>query len=294
VKIVFVILHYMALKETEESVEQIRKKIDTDSYHIIIVDNASVNGTGLVLKKKHQSEEDITIILNHENQGFAKGNNVGFVYAKNKWNPQYIVLMNNDVLLLENKFVLKLDEEFKQSCFAVLGPMIMTKDGRCDVNPQKAEFLSIDAIDKKIKHYKRELKRYHYKYASIYYKLAMVKGVFCGKTKIVEKDFLKRKENVKLHGCFLVFSQEYIKDFDGLDERTFLFWEEEFLYKHMISNEKKMVYNPDIQVFHMEDAATDAAIKGRREKMIFMLTHYIHSLQMLKDVYIKYDKNIRK
>ncbi len=293
-KIVFVILHYMAIKETEESVEQIRKKIDTDSYHIIIVDNASENGTGVELKTKHQSEEDITIILNHKNKGFAKGNNVGFVYAKNKWNPQYIVLMNNDVFLLENKFVLKLDEEFNQSCFAVLGPMIMTKDGRCDVNPQKAEFTTIDTIDKKIKHYKRDLKRYHYRYASIYYKLAKVKGVFWGKTKIVEKDFLKRKEDVKLHGCFLVFSQEYIKDFDGLDESTFLFWEEEFLYKHMIFNKKKMVYSPNIQVYHMEDAATDAAISGRREKMIFMLTHYIDSLQKLRALYIQYDKNIRK
>ena len=38
-KIVFVILHYLAEEETYKSVESIKSKIDTDDYMIVIVDN---------------------------------------------------------------------------------------------------------------------------------------------------------------------------------------------------------------------------------------------------------------
>ena len=36
-KIVFVILHYLAIDETYKSVDSIEKKIDTDMYKIVIV-----------------------------------------------------------------------------------------------------------------------------------------------------------------------------------------------------------------------------------------------------------------
>jgi GT2 family glycosyltransferase len=280
----------MAIKETVQCVKCIRDNLDISDYHIVIVDNASSNGTGVKLQKAYKDNPDITVLLNLENQGFARGNNVGFLYAKQKWNPEYIVLMNNDVFLTEKSLIQKLDREYEYSHFAVLGPMVMTKDGRCDVNPQHTEFSDIKAIDKKIQYYKKDFKRYQYYYAPVYYKLASVKGALLGKKKKAEKEYLKRRENVKLHGCFLIFSQEYMKEFDGLDASTFLFWEEEFLYKHMIENGKKMVYNPEIIVFHLEDAATDVSISGKRAKMLFMLTYYIDSLEKLKEVYMKYEK----
>lgn len=280
----------MAIKETEQSVKHIRANLDTADYHIVIVDNASNNNTGEALKKGHQGEPDLTVLLNAKNEGFARGNNVGFRYAKKLWDPEYIVLMNNDVFLTEKSFIKKVDKEYAESHFSVLGPMIMTKDGRCDVNPQMPEFTSSKDIEKKIYHYKKDLRRYQYFYAPLYYKLAAIKGALVGKPKQSELVHLRRQENMKLHGCFLVFSQEYIKSFDGLDESTFLFWEEEFLYKHMILNRKKMVYDPEIKVFHMEDAATDVLKARRREKMVFMLTHYIDSLEKLKKLYMKHEK----
>ena len=41
----FVILHYNTMKETADCAESVKKKIDTPNYHIVIVDNASPNGT---------------------------------------------------------------------------------------------------------------------------------------------------------------------------------------------------------------------------------------------------------
>lgn len=286
--VVFVILHYMAIDVTMKSVEYITENIDTNQYHIVIVDNASGNGSGEELKAFYLDRGDVTVLINEENLGFAKGNNVGFRYARKTWNPDYIVLMNNDVFLMEKSFLEKTAREYEKSHFAVMGPMILTKDGTCDCNPLKSEFKEIEDIDRKIRHYKKDLKRYRYRYASLYYKLAAFKGILVNYKK-KSKDFYSRTQQVKLHGCFLVFSQEYMHSFDGLDESTFLFWEEEFLYKHMMENGKVMAYDPDIVVLHLEDASTDYSMPGRREKMIFMLEHYLDSLESLKQVYLKYE-----
>ena len=76
--VVFVILHYMAIDVTMKSVEYITENIDTNQYHIVIVDNASGNGSGEELKAFYLDRGDVTVLINEENLGFAKGNNVGF------------------------------------------------------------------------------------------------------------------------------------------------------------------------------------------------------------------------
>ena len=131
-KIVFVILHYLAIDETYKSVDSIEKKIDTDMYKIVIVDNASPDKSGALLKEHYKNDDHVEVLLNQENLGFARGNNVGFRYAEKTWNPSYIVLMNNDVYLLDDDFLEKVEKEYKRSQFAVLGPMILSADGRCD------------------------------------------------------------------------------------------------------------------------------------------------------------------
>ena len=98
-KIVFVILHYLAIDETYKSVDSIEKKIDTDMYKIVIVDNASPDKSGALLKEHYKNDDHVEVLLNQENLGFARGNNVGFRCAEKTWNPSYIVLMNNDVNL---------------------------------------------------------------------------------------------------------------------------------------------------------------------------------------------------
>ena len=47
--IVFVILNYNIYKETINCVESITANLDTDSFHIIIVDNASKTEAGKIL-----------------------------------------------------------------------------------------------------------------------------------------------------------------------------------------------------------------------------------------------------
>lgn len=71
-KIVFVILHYLAIDETYKSVDSIEKKIDTDMYKIVIVDNASPDKSGALLKEHYKNDDHVEVLLNQENLGFAR------------------------------------------------------------------------------------------------------------------------------------------------------------------------------------------------------------------------------
>ena len=124
--IAFVILHYYTIEDTERCVNSILNVFD--KVNIILVDNASPNGTGSELKKMYDNNEQIHVIINKENLGFAKGNNVGFKYAKKELNSDFIILCNNDTYITDKNFYDKILKEYKESHFAVLGPKIILKD----------------------------------------------------------------------------------------------------------------------------------------------------------------------
>ena len=92
----FVILHYMALEETIQCVESIRNNIDGDKK-IVIVDNFSPNGTFKDLKVRYEKEPDVEVLETGSNLGFAKGNNFGYRFAVKEHDPDYVVVMNNDM-----------------------------------------------------------------------------------------------------------------------------------------------------------------------------------------------------
>ena len=71
----FVILHYRAIDTTRSCVKSIRAL--AGDKHIVIVDNASPDGTGKQLAEEFAASPDVTVLLHGKNDGFARGNNVG-------------------------------------------------------------------------------------------------------------------------------------------------------------------------------------------------------------------------
>lgn len=291
VEIAFVVLHYMLKEITIKCVETIKERIDTLSYKIIVVDNASTNNTGQELKKLYSDDENVKVLVNKQNLGFAKGNNVGFLYAKQHLNPDYIILMNNDVFIQSYDIMKKLNEEYSKSKFAVLGPLIMTKDGKCDVNPISVSLKTKNDVLNKIKGLKRIRFMNKIHLLPLYNCLGKIKRIILGKRENKKKDFLCKQYDVYLHGCFWAFSKEYIKIFDGLDDRTFMYSEEYILYKHVIENGLHTVYLPDVIVYHEEEASADYVTKKERKKIEFAYKNMIESTKILLDIFEYYEKN---
>lgn len=278
--IVFLILHYMVYDETIKAISYIEKNIDTSNYRIIIVDNASTNNSYEILKERYVNNKNIVLIRNEENLGFSKGNNIGFKYAKEYFHPKYIVMMNNDVYLLEKQLFTKLEEEYNSKVFAVAGPLVIQRNGTINENPRRKRLYTMEEIDYKIKRKTMDcffLKIHMYEFLqfcrrlkSRIYRTLHIKNkqeqYFKGLN--VENGelpaYLCKVENVELYGCCLIFSELYLSKWDGLDPRTFMYYEEEILYAHMMWGGARTVYLPEIAVFHNEGAATKAVLNKDR------------------------------
>ena len=81
--IVFVILNYNIVAETIQCIESIKNNIDTSSYMIVCIDNASPNMAGEKLKDKYVNDNDVEVVILENNIGFARGNNEGLKRAQN-------------------------------------------------------------------------------------------------------------------------------------------------------------------------------------------------------------------
>lgn len=91
-----VVLCYNGLEETTRPcLDSIVANTPVGSYELVIVDNASADGTADYLKTFATQHANVRIQLNDTNKGYAGGNNDGIKLAQG----QYIVLLNNDTLV---------------------------------------------------------------------------------------------------------------------------------------------------------------------------------------------------
>lgn len=90
-KVSVIILSYNHPDLMEKTLDSVIKKSLYPNLEIIVVDNNSNQETKNLLKKY----SNIKLILNKENYGFAKGNNIGLKAATGN----YLVLLNNDVIV---------------------------------------------------------------------------------------------------------------------------------------------------------------------------------------------------
>ena len=82
-KVVFVILHYLTTVDTLECIKSIKKNIKYKNYEIVIVDNASNNGSYITLEKEFKDDGKIHLIKNDKNLGFANMGDFYLAYHMN-------------------------------------------------------------------------------------------------------------------------------------------------------------------------------------------------------------------
>ena len=131
-KVSIIILNWNGLEDTAECLESF-KKVTYPNYEVIVVDNGSEGNDAEVLKEKFG--DYIQLVQNDENLGCAKGFNVGIIYALENSRPDYIMIMNNDMVVAPDF----LDELVRvaegDTQIGIVGPKIYYYDykGRNDV-----------------------------------------------------------------------------------------------------------------------------------------------------------------
>ena len=100
-----IIVNYNTKELTLQCVESLKTHTKDVSYEIILVDNASTDGS----KDCFEKRDDIIYLYSHENLGFGRANNLGFSKASGK----YLFLLNSDTILNNN--AIKLFYDFMES-----------------------------------------------------------------------------------------------------------------------------------------------------------------------------------
>lgn len=269
----FVILNYITFQDTIECVNSIKKFCSNNKYYIIIVDNASPNESGVILKEKYKYDKNIKLIINKENYGFARGNNIGFRYAKENNKSDFIILCNSDTEVLDSSFCDKIISKYEDTSFALLGPKEKLKDGGYYFLMEKARS-------------KRRLKLDICLFNNVILNkplfflkfLLRVNNFFEGKKKL---DVNKEYKNICLHGAFLIFSRKYIDLFDGLNDITYLYGEEEFLFWRLKKYNLLSIYYPKIVILHKSSSSTKMSISDEKQRKIRQARWHMDSSKKL-------------
>ena len=246
----FVLLQYNHAELTAECVRHIQKLDAYIPVSIVVVDNGSSEKALDATRALCGSTPFITLIESKENLGFARGNNMGYRFARGQSSKQLICVMNNDVFITDKKFIKKSVRIYSRHRFSILGPDVIVPQKRpLHQNPFRYHLRTRDEMSDFITNNERKSTQVRDKKCTIEPPSPLGRSI---------KDIHRREGNIVLHGSIVIVSPDFIRDFDNIfDERTFLYGEEDILALRALSRGHRIVYDPSIRVFHHTQASTD-------------------------------------
>ena len=218
------------LSSMKKAVESARDVLDTE---VIVVENASEDGTPEMIAKKHPW---VKLIPSGSDLGYGKGNNFGYNRANHK--NEYLLLLNNDAYVNEDTLVKSLEFMQKNKECDVLGCTLKFLDGRFQPS---AGFLPTPA--------------------SVWtwiWGLSLVPGIkSLFKTfHPMDKDFFKKDREVGwTMGAFLFMKMETFKESKGFDENFFMYMEEVEWCRRAKKAGCSIWYTPGFWVTHVDKAS---------------------------------------
>lgn len=308
----FVILNYKTWKEATACAESILSTQTWKDIAIIIVDNGSGNGSAEKLKKHFSQESRVHVIVSGKNVGFARGNNLGIRYARKHFDPHFIVAANSDIIFEQTDFCEKLYEVYERKPYAVLGGDIVDASRTQHFNPVARErSYTLNYMRKQIlvSFVKlaifRLIKLLHLKKAvSGHYGIStnaqgedvkdgsknLTTREENGKAVAADRRLEEELEGVLLHGCCMIFSKDFFREFEGFYEGTFLYAEEEIIYYLAMKKGMRLLYAPEVTCIHKEAVTTSTIRKDFCDAKIFYFSHITKSYRQFLKLMKEYER----
>ena len=117
-----ILVTYNTCKMTSECIDSIISHTSGVKYEIILVDNASTDGS----KEFFEKDRRVTYIYNEKNGGFGYGHNIGMEHAHGK----YFFLLNTDTLLINNAIKKFYDYAESHDPNTIYGCWLINKDAK--------------------------------------------------------------------------------------------------------------------------------------------------------------------
>ena len=244
-KLSIIIVNYNTYYLTKQTIESVLEKQHPFDYEILLVDNASQDGSIEALEetfKEEVSEGNVHIIKNKENLGFAKANNIGMRKAKGT----YILLLNSDTEVegacLENCLA-QMEQNEK---LGALGCKVVLPNGMLD-HACKRGFPTPKAS---LYYFLKWDKKNPMKYGQY-------DALHLGEDEVGEVDALM--------GAFMLMPKKVLDEVGLLDEDFFMYGEDIDLCYRIKAAGYKILYYPKERIIHYKGGSS----KRRRHKVIY-------------------------
>ena len=200
---------------------------------IELEENVLVNSNGIHLPEIQNNA--VILIKCKENYGYAKGNNIGIRTALKLFNPGYILVLNNDIIVNErNMFSLLVDGASQEKSIGVVSPILRSRNGEiqraCTRNfPTFFDYLFVYSFlgQRLFRNNRYWNNHFNAGYA-----------------------FDKPRQVDVLGGSCMLFKSESLAKVNLFDENTFLYWEEFILGKKLQSAGIQSYILPNTSVIH--------------------------------------------
>lgn len=262
-EIVFLVLHYGDVKLTQRAVSSLMCLDRVEKSRIIIVENGSRNNSDEELKRVFRDTENVDVVISSANLGFSRGNNLGYQHLKVNYDPDFLVVMNNDILFPNAGFISDLYKSYDRESFYVSGPDVFVPQRLYHSSPLRASIPTIDEIGQVVER-NRAIIAECQKRCSLMVMKQYVQEILLANSKLPTykaalRNLIRRNKRVNqldndyfcLQGSCLIFDRRFICSNDHVFmPETFLYAEEFILAERCRRNGWKMRYIPDIRVHH--------------------------------------------
>ncbi|RYZ55401.1 MAG: glycosyltransferase family 2 protein [Sphingobacteriales bacterium] len=253
-----VIVNYNTFDLTCQCVASIRQFLNRQDYEIIIVDNASPAEDPSRFREVYP---DVKLVCNPENNGFAKGNNLGIRHSSG----EYILLINSDAYLTSDCISPLLDQYTSGTITGPGSVRIVYPDGAFQHTARKFRSLRNELLD-----LARPLL-----YLMPYRQRArlMLNQYFKG-------DFNTEADWVS--GAFMMIPAKLIRQLPGrqLDDRFFMYAEDELWCYQFRQLGHPGYFYAEASVVHIANASTEPG-----KQLSLLKTIIDHELVLMRLMY---------
>jgi GT2 family glycosyltransferase len=220
-----VIVSWNARDHLRECLSSVRKTADATVKEIIVIDNASSDGSSEMVAAEFR---DVTLIRATENLGFARANNVALERATGTW----LALINSDVVVHPNCFQQLVNYLESHDETGLVGPKLYGVDG--------------------------EIQRSCRRLPTIWNTICRVFGLdnvlsrwplFSGR-EMRHWNHDEQAEVEVISGCFWLARRDAIQEVGTLDERFFFYSEDVDWCRRFRDAGWKMVFVPNATAMH--------------------------------------------
>lgn len=192
------------------------KRIDYSNYEVVVVDNASTDGSQTYVKRFYSW---VRLIEAKENLGYVGGNNLGIA----KTNGEYIFILNNDV-------------KVEKSCLMILVKRLESDAKIVCVQPKLCEYKNRKLLDSAGSYWTDSGFLYHY-----------------GRLKKADLPIYNRPMEIySAKGAAMLLKRKIINQVGGaFDADFFIYFEETDLCHRLWLSGYKVIYEPKAVIYHV-------------------------------------------